>query len=450
MAEIDILVAEIGSTTTVINAFDKIHSDNPILVGQGMAPTTVDQGDVTIGLNGAIDDLKRKIGNVAWKEMYASSSAAGGLKMTVHGLVYNMTARAGNEAALGAGAVVRLVTAGILKKNDLKKIKEIKPSIILLAGGVDYGEYETALTNAELIASMLNEIGISPPVVYAGNKVVQEEISDIFKEHNIRCIVTENVYPEIDVLNVEPCRKIIQKVFEENICEAPGMSKIRQMVKGYIMPTPGAVMEAAKLLYDVIGDLMVLDVGGATTDVHSITEGPERTNTVLAGVEPKAKRTVEGDLGVYVNSPNVIALVGVERIKEMFGDDYEKLIKPIPDSQNGIRLMQLLTEVAVETAVARHVGRLKPIYGQTGGRYLLTGKDLSNVKWIIGTGGALTGLPGGKEVLEKLRRKGDSKELLPSLDSEVLLDKRYIMAATGVLSRQYPDAALKLLENSLQ
>jgi uncharacterized protein (TIGR01319 family) len=139
--KIDLLVAEIGSTTTVVNAFHNI-STNPEFLGQGQGATSVLQVDVNIGLKEAIDDLCRnlKVDSVEYGELIATSSAAGGLRMTVHGLVYDMTVRAAKEAALGAGANIKFVTAGKLRKSDIRKIKEINPNIILIAGGVDYGE----------------------------------------------------------------------------------------------------------------------------------------------------------------------------------------------------------------------------------------------------------------------------------------------------------------------
>ena len=135
--KVDVLVAEIGSTTTVVNAFKDIDSDNPVFWAQGQAPTSVLEGDVRIGLQGAIDDLcaKMDIDNLEYDEMLATSSAAGGLKMTVHGLVYDMTARAAKEAALGAGGIIHFVTAGKLRRTDLAKIREINPNLILIAGG---------------------------------------------------------------------------------------------------------------------------------------------------------------------------------------------------------------------------------------------------------------------------------------------------------------------------
>ncbi|HOK62265.1 MAG TPA: glutamate mutase L, partial [Soehngenia sp.] len=260
--KIDLLVAEIGSTTTVINAFDNIQTA-PVFIGQGQAPTSVIEGDVNIGLKGAITNFKESLGivDLEYNELIATSSAAGGLKMTVHGLVYDMTVRAAKEAALGAGANIKFITSGRLRKLDLKKIEEIKPNIILIAGGVDYGERETALYNSQLIANLNLDI----PVIYAGNIENHDEIKEIFKDTKTELYIVENVYPEIDQLNVEPTRKIIQQVFEKHIIHAPGMTKIREMVTGNIVPTPGAVMKASELLYDNIGDLVTIDVGGATT-----------------------------------------------------------------------------------------------------------------------------------------------------------------------------------------
>ena len=154
--KVDVLVAEIGSTTTVVNAFKDINTDNPVFWAQGQAPTSVLDGDVRIGLRGAIDDLCKKMGidSIEYDEMLATSSAAGGLKMTVHGLVYDMTVKAAKEAALGAGGIIHHVTAGKLRRTDLKKIEEVKPNLIMIAGGVDYGERDTAIHNAEMIRSM--------------------------------------------------------------------------------------------------------------------------------------------------------------------------------------------------------------------------------------------------------------------------------------------------------
>ena len=451
--KIDVLVAEIGSTTTVVNGFSGIHAGEPVFVGQGQAPTTVLDGDVRIGLQGAMEDLARNMGTVAleYEEMLATSSAAGGLKMTVHGLVYDMTAKAAKEAALGAGGIIHHITAGKLRRTDLQRIREIKPNLILLAGGVDYGERDTALHNAEMIRSMDLKI----PVIYAGNCENQDEMRLIFDEESgTRLYVVENVYPKIDQLNVEPCRAVIQDAFEDHIVHAPGMEHVRELVSGPIVPTPGAVMECTKLLNQRMGNLIVFDVGGATTDLHSVTEDSDQIGRILISPEPKAKRTVEGDLGVYVNMHNILDLIGEEALKkDLPGLDLEKVLreyKAIPDTAEQIRFVERLTKEAVLRATERHAGQIRYVYGPSGRSTLAEGKDLTQVKYIVGTGGALTRLPGRVEILKEIARHNETGLLLfPGDHAEILIDNDYIMASLGVLSRKYPEAALRLLEKSL-
>lgn len=456
--EIDYLIAEIGSTTTVVNAFKNINNNSMNFIGQGQAATTVFEGNVTIGLNKAIDDLKIKLNTdeLKYKEMLATSSAAGGLRMTVHGLVYDMTVKAAKEAALGAGANLHFATAGKLSRFDLKKIFEIKPNIILIAGGVDYGEKETAIYNAEKIAEKLFELELKIPVIYSGNISCQEEIKMIFEEFGKENLlnITENVYPKIDVLNVEPVRKIIQRVFEENIIYAPGMNKIKEMVTGHIMPTPGAVMEATKILKDEIGDVVTIDVGGATTDVSSVTEGSESISYILTEPEPIAKRTVEGDLGCYVSRKSVIELVGIEKIAKELVLDSEEIsnlldnLSPIPKTEIEIKIAEFLAKESVLNSIHRHSGNLKIIF-EGNKRKIASGKDLTAVKYIVGTGGALTRLPNRIKILQEIFRSNKGDKLLPIEGAKILIDNHYIMASLGVLSLKNKEVALDLMKKSL-
>lgn len=449
--KIDLLVAEIGSTTTVVNAFNNFDTC-PKFIGQGQSATTVVEGDVNIGLKNAIDDLSNILGadELTYDELMATSSAAGGLRMTVHGLVYDMTARAAREAALGAGANIKLITAGKLRKSDLAKIEAIKPNIILIAGGVDYGERETALHNSELIASLNLDI----PVIYAGNIENREEVKEIFEKLNLELYIVDNVYPKIDELNIEPTRKIIQDVFEKHIIHAKGMEKIRELVTGHIIPTPGAVMEASQLLYEDVGNLVTIDVGGATTDIHSVSKESDEVARILINPEPLAKRTVEGDLGVYINVDSIVNLVGEEKIIKDLGiteeelDNLRKNHTPIPETDLEIKFVENLTLASTLIAINRHGGKLKELYGPGGKVTIAEGKDLTKVKYIIGTGGALTRLPNSIEILKQIT-KNTGNNLLPNEESQILLDSDYIMASLGVMSKKYPEEALNLLKSSL-
>ena len=453
--KVDVLVAEIGSTTTVVNAFKNIDSDNPEFWAQGQAPTSVVEGDVRVGLQGAIDDLCRKKGidSLEYDEMLATSSAAGGLKMTVHGLVYDMTARAAKEAALGAGGIIHYVTAGKLRRTDLKKIEEIQPNLILIAGGVDYGERDTALDNAEKIRAL----GLKTPIIYAGNIENQEEMELIFDEESGQKLYNvENVYPRIDDMNVEPCRRVIQAAFEDHITNAPGMEHVRDMVNGPIIPTPGAVMQCTKLLNDCLGEVMVIDVGGATTDVHSVCKESDNVARIMTAPEPFAKRTVEGDLGVYVNRMKVIESIGEEEFRakaEKAGFDPDAALASyvaIPKTEEEFKLVEMLTEEAVMKAVDRHAGQIRYIYGPSSRSTVAEGKDLTPVKYIVGTGGALTRLPHREEIMGRICQYDQTgTKLFPTSHARIAVDNDYIMASLGVLSVKHREGAIKLLEKSL-
>ena len=451
--KVDVLVAEIGSTTTVVNAFHRLGEAQPVFLGQGQAPTSVLQGDVCVGLQGAMDDLCRRQGwpDLQYDAMLATSSAAGGLRMTVHGLVYDMTVRTAREAALGAGANLHLVTAGIMQEEDLEDLRDINPNLILIAGGTDYGERKTALENARLI----RELGLNVPVIYAGNVQNQARVQRIFADAPAECYVVENVYPRLDELNIEPARKVIHQVFEKHIIHAPGMERVRTMVTGSIIPTPGAVMECAKLLYELVGDLVVLDVGGATTDVHSVTEGSEEIASIQLSPEPMAKRTVEGDLGVFVNARSMAKQIGMHNLEKEIGRDPAPIFahyKAIPDTPEQFLLTETLAWHAASDALERHCGRFRYTYGSNGRQTFAEGKDLTNVKYLVATGGALTRLPGRKAIMERLCHLNDGGKLLfpKAQNLRLLEDRQYYMASLGVLSRYHREAAVALLKQDME
>ncbi len=450
--EIDMIICEIGSTTTVVNAFDLSACK---YLGQGVYRTTVDS-DVTIGVNEAIKDLENKLGveKITYKEMCATSSAAGGLKMTVHGLVHDMTVTAAYEAALGAGANIEYVSSGKLRRSDIKKLSDIKPNIILIAGGVDYGERDTALYNAEEIAKLQLNI----PVIYAGNCQNIDDVKLIFEDYEQEKFlkITENVYPRIDQLNVVPTRQIIHDTFEEHIIHAPGMDKIYEFVTSHLIPTPGAVLKASELLYDEYNDLICFDIGGATTDLHSVSEGSEEYNKILINPQPKAKRTVEGDLGVYVNKDKVVEYIGQEALAKALAINLDQLktlidnYHVIPKTDQEFELVTLLAKKCVQMALERHAGTITNQYLTGGASQVAQGKDLTAIETIVCTGGALTRLPKRKEIIASIFDLSANNKMYPTPGAKILYDNHYIMASMGVLSLSYPQEALQLLKKSFE
>jgi len=233
------------------------------------------------------------------------------------------------------------------------------------------------------------------------------------------------------------------------------MEKVKSVIRGNIIPTPGAVMEASILLQKYLGDLVTIDIGGATTDIHSVTSGKEEIEKILIAPEPFAKRTVEGDLGVYINKDNIIDIITREKLKKdlnITNEYFDSVIsnyKPIP--KNGqIPFTERLSLEAMIQAIERHSGKLVYLYTGSGKTAYAEGKDLTNVKYLIATGGALTRLPGRMSIIKKALQKENGLLLKPNKNTEILIDNDYIMASLGVLSKKHPEAALKLMKKSLE
>ena len=103
----------------------------------------------------------------------------------------------------------------------------------------------------------------------------------------------------------------------------------------------------------------------------------------------------------------------------------------------------------MDISIWRHAGQLRVAYGAYGRNELVEGRDLSAVKHVIGTGGALTRLGMGMEILQNIKPDPRKSKLLPPRDAAVYLDRNNIMAAAGVLSRRYPQEAVTLLLKSI-
>lgn len=455
------LAVDFGSTYTKVVAID---CDGEELVGVAQSPTTVADG-VMIGLERALARLEAasgvRRGDIA--RTVASSSAAGGLRMVAIGLVPDLTAEAARRAALGAGAKVLRAFSYELSRSDLEEIARLAPDMILLSGGTDGGERKTIMKNASALASA----GLEAPVVVAGNRAAQDEVEAILRGAAIECTIVENVLPELDRLNVEPARAAIRTIFMNRITHAKGLDQAQAFVGDIVMPTPMAVLEGARLLAGEngagLGDLVVVDVGGATTDVHSIGSGaPSTPGLVPRGLpEPFAKRTVEGDLGIRVNAPTIVEMAGIERVVSRLGGRlgaeqvFERVrqlaaeVSRVPREEEEHDLDAALAGLAVEAALERHAGHVTTSYTPMGPVQLLHGKDLSAVATVIGTGGVFAYGRHSRRMLEAACYTAESPTSLRPREPRLLIDRRYTLFAAGLLASIAPRAAANVMRRHL-
>lgn len=450
------LYIDFGSTFTKVTAID-IEKEE--ILGTQKAPTTVET-DIAEGLNEAILKLEKRIGKINFNEKYASSSAAGGLKMVTIGLVPQLTAEASKRAALGAGAKVLKVYSYKLTNEDVYEINSLNPDIILICGGTDGGNMDNIIYNSKIIVSMSKDV----PIVFAGNREAVYDCREILSRKFSDVRITENVMPELNMLNIEPVRKTIREVFLERIIEAKGFKKAQNLLSGILMPTPSAVLRAAVLLSggtaeeEGIGELIVVDPGGATTDVHSIAKGyPTKEGVMLRGLpEPYEKRTVEGDIGVRYSAPSLIETYGAEKIKTELAKENvqaDKIIKNfienpwfIPKSEEEFKADDFLCRAAVAIASERHAGIIETVYTPFGSTYVQTGKDLTGIKFVIGTGGPIIHSKSPRQVLESVLFDSFNPSRLKPYKPAFLIDKQYVMYALGLLGEKYPHKAVRMLK----
>ena len=450
------LLIDFGSTYTKLRAVDLATRR---VLGAGQGPSTV-QSDITIGMHAALADLEQRVGRLPkFSYRLASSSAAGGLRMVTVGLVRELTAEAARRAALGAGAKLVGAYAYDLTAHDVDEIRALAPDIILLAGGTDGGNSRVVLANARRLAVS----DLECPIVYAGNRAAADEAHALLAGKTV--ILTANVMPEFNVLETDAARAAIRQVFIDRIVHAKGIDRAAAEFDAVLMPTPAAVLEGARLLADGVegtpglGTVIVVDPGGATTDVHSIAAGAPADGVVPQGLpEPRVKRTVEGDLGMRHNALAIVEAAGIEaiaaeaRVSERRAhallEGIAADVGRLPATDEEFLFDAALARAAVRLAVARHCGTIETVYTVHGAVTVQHGKDLSRVDAVIGTGGAIVSSRDPRAVLGAALADASEPLSLRPKASRLMLDAHYLLYACGLLATVEPQAALELaLEN---
>ena len=469
-----ILATDCGSTTTKAILIEKRGEEYRLIV-RGEAPTTVEAPfeDVTRGVLNAIMEVEelagRKIldgeriitpqeGNAGVDLYISTSSAGGGLQMMVSGVVKSMTGESAQRAALGAGAIVMDVIAsndGRLPHEKIKRIRQLRPDMILLSGGIDGGTTSHVVEMAELLAAADPKArlgaGYELPVIYAGNKDAASMVVDRLGSKTA-LVITDNLRPVLERENLTPARDKIHDLFMEHVmAHAPGYKKLMTWSPVPIMPTPGAV----GLIIETIAreekiNVVGVDIGGATTDVFSVFQ------TIF-------NRTVSANLGMSYSVSNVLAEAGLPSILRWVPFEIGE-----PDLRNRIKnkmirpttIPQTLEELVIEQAIAREALRLafeqhKTLaVGLKGVQQERTISDtfeqsasgeslvrLDHLDLLVGSGGVLSHAP----------RRAQSALMmldafLPEHITELAVDSIFMMPQLGVLSTVHPVAAAQVFE----
>jgi uncharacterized protein (TIGR01319 family) len=444
-----VALADFGSTYTKVRLVDP---DEGRLCGGGEAPTSIET-DLMDGYAAALDAARADAGTgAAIDHRLAVSSAGGGLKVAAVGLVADLTAAAARQAALNAGARVEAVVSGSLGEEELGALRAARPEIVLFAGGTDGGQAELVLENAR----RLGDSGIGGHAVVACNAEVAEEVAALLQASGTEAVVAGNVMPELGRLEVESAREAILRVFLDHVIGGKGLSASPEFERMVKLPTPEAVFEATRLLDDVV----VLDVGGATTDVHS----SRSAEIVTPGIEdpllppPLALRTVEGDLGLRSGAGGVLVADQRWIVEEAAVEEAairqavsirEQDPKWLPEDERGEELEALLAVGCGAHALRRHCGTMLLARGEAGPPTLVRdGPDLREAGLFLGTGGVFAHRSDGEEILRRVLERRAPRSLAPE-SPRLRVDGSYVLAAAGLLATEDPEAARRMLYREL-
>jgi uncharacterized protein (TIGR01319 family) len=470
------IATDCGSTTTKAIMVEK-REEGWRLVARGEAPTTVEKPfeDVTVGVRNAIRELEEitgiklldENGNIIKMEnptedrgtnVYVStSSAGGGLQMLVVGVVKSMTAESAARAALGAGAIVMEVISvddGRKPYEKVELIRKLRPDMILLAGGVEGGTVKHVVELAELIAAADPKPRFGStykmPVIYAGNSQAREEIKKILGEKTALYIV-DNIRPTLETENLHPAREKIHDLFLEHVMQqAPGYSKLMEMVDAPIVPTPGAVgmlIERVARMENI--EVLGVDIGGATTDVFSVFKGI-------------FNRTVSANLGMSYSISNVMVEAGIENIlrwipfkispTSLRNRIRNKMIRPttIPQVLEDLMIEQAIAREALRLSLEQHKMFATELKGvQRGGDISRAIEDVEErtlvnmmtLNLIIGSGGVLSHAPRRVQsalmMIDAFQPKGITK---------LAVDSIFMMPHLGVISTINEEAAWQVFD----
>jgi len=443
----DIAVADIGSTITRVSAFAKLGSSSPRFLGQGQSLTTPHVAD---GLESAFADLGKSTGitRQACGEHRACSTAGGPLRVVVCGTVYSSTVRMSHEIATGSGVQIGLVLTGALTPGDISAVRDARPAVVLLMAGPASGETVTAVHNATLLATSHLRCAVICAVV----REAWETIAPVLLESGLDVLRADEVQPssgeaggvQTDVTHV---RGLLKGMFERHCVEVPGIDVVQAGMSRTIVPSPSALKAVAGHLSREAGDLVIVDIGGSLASVCSSLGSKSGLRERKAG---SVQCDVEGDLGIFANSLQIVERAGIMHVRETMGQDPVPLLREagrVASSKAETSLFSLLVEESARWALKRHAGCARQDRGRatTG----ITGRDLTGIRHVFGTGGGLVHIPGGENALRKAIGARVSGELLP-LRAKVRMDRHDILTACGVLSEDFPAEATSIALESVE
>ncbi len=451
-----LLAVDVGSVHTRAILLDVVEGMYR-LIARGEVPTTAVEpwNDILIGVYNAIMQVSQATGRAIIDEngdlilpeaeefggvdaFVATASAGQPLRAVLVGLMPDFSLRSGKRAAdsiyLSLADTISLADKrGI--DGQIDALLAAEADLIFVVGGTDGGAVESMQKNLDtvLLAYMLMDNQVHPPLLYAGNSALSKAVQEKGARIGAKVLAADNVRPALGIEYLDGAQAQLASLYSEQKSRStPGFAELVAWTEEGVQPTAHSFGRMIHLLGGLRGgNALGIDLGSMAT-------------TVAASIGGERYLNVFGQLGIGHRILSVLEETRLENLTRWLSRE--------PDADEVLNYMwnkslfphtvpNTHEELEIEHAVAREIIRYAASSARQSWRGVSQRGLLPSFETILLSGAALTNTPGyGLSLLVAL------DALLPVGVSRVYLDPYCIAPALGVVAPSDPQVVVQMLQ----
>jgi hypothetical protein len=246
------------------------------------------------------DDVQNKCANLLTKyskeNIFICSSANGGLSTLIIGITSLFSIKYATNIAFNSG--INIIDTLLYSKIDTAIPPKESIDVVIIAGGIDNVKPKFD----KRLLEYLKEVNYQN-IVYVGNNIDRP-----FLEKNItNLVVLPNIIKDKLQIREEELKEYLTNLYQSDIVGKEDIKKLYNITSNQIYSTPYIVNNSLSVLGELYSDVtdpfLLIDIGGATTDIHYSTDLIENKNILTnSGYD----RLVFKKLGVYKSRESLV------------------------------------------------------------------------------------------------------------------------------------------------
>jgi hypothetical protein len=248
---------------------------------------------------GIAKDLEEKCGDIIKKhqkeQIYICSSANGGLSTLIIGLTHSFSLKFATNIAYNSG--INIIDTILYPNIKNYPISSEMIDVVIIVGGIDGVEN---LFGEDLLGYL--QKCRYRDIVYVGSDKAQP----FLKAHLQNITILPNIINKKLQVEEEALKHYLTNLYQEDIIAKEEIKELYSLTSNQIYPTPYIVNQTLSTLQqhfpEVVDPFIMIDIGGATTDIHYSSDLIEDNQLINGGYD----RLVFKKLGVYKSRESLI------------------------------------------------------------------------------------------------------------------------------------------------